>query len=283
MLQAHLRATLYWHESPDVSIDVLARFQGRNLTRSLTAMVCTSSQIRNHCERNESYDKFLGLELSRLQRAIAMLWHPIDPDALPLTKAYIEMRARKKNSKEARALTNANIPIKSKFDRDVIRASYILLLQDEEQQVDQLLQSIPMSVTGFEARQRRVKLFDEYHHDPRLQKLHEQCPRLEKIWNVLNERKAFYESQMRQAEKMRERRKAKEQEEMALENPFQGEKPAKQPARYQVAKRHQELQAHNERQAQQRKDLPLHETRVIKVIKPEKEEEEEEEDDVVRQ
>ena len=113
MLIAHLRATLYWHEFPDVSIDVLSRFQGHNLTRHLTAMLCTSSQIRNHCERNESYDKFLGLELSRLQRAIAMLWHPTDSDALPVTKAYTEMRTRKKNSKEARALTNANIPINS--------------------------------------------------------------------------------------------------------------------------------------------------------------------------
>ncbi|GIZ43021.1 hypothetical protein CKM354_000626600 [Cercospora kikuchii] len=208
-----------------------------------------------------------------------MLWHPTDPDALPLTKAYIEMRARKKNSKEARALTNANIPIKSKFDRDVIRASYILLLQDEEHQVDQLLQSIPISVTGFAARQRRVKLFDEYRHNPRLERLHEQCRLLEKIWSVLNERKALYESQMRQAEKMKERREAKEQEEMELENPFQEKKPAKQPARYQVARRqHLELQARNERQMQQRRDLPLHETRVIKVTVPEKEEEE---DDVV--
>ncbi|PPJ54645.1 hypothetical protein CBER1_07658 [Cercospora berteroae] len=199
-----------------------------------------------------------------------MLWHPTDPDALPVTKAYIRMRARKKNSKEARALTNANIPIKSKFDRDIIRASYILLLADEEQQVNQLLRSIPMNVTGFVARQRRVQLFDEYRHDPRLQKLHEQCPRLEKIWDVLSEKKAFYESQVRQAEKMRGR----------LEYPFQREKHANPIGRYQVARwKHQELQASNDRQAQQRKDLPLHEARVIRVIVPEKEEEEEKEEE----
>ena len=108
-----------------------------------------------------------------------------------------------------------------------------------------------MSVTGFAARQRRVKLFDEYCHDPRLKRLHEQCPRLERIWDVLNEKKALYESQVRQAEKMRARHKAKEQEAMEQADPFQVEKPAKSIRRYQVAGwRHEELQARHERQMQ---------------------------------
>lgn len=57
-----------------------------------------------------------------------------------------------------------------------------------------------------------MQLLDECRRDPRLQNLHKLCPRLKKIWNVLNEKKAFFQRQIEQAEKSRQKREAKLQE-----------------------------------------------------------------------
>ncbi|KAF2207640.1 hypothetical protein CERZMDRAFT_88309 [Cercospora zeae-maydis SCOH1-5] len=174
---AHLKAALYWHESPDTAIDFVCRLP----LKELVGRLCMSYEMREPCVQQDSYDRFLGLELTHWQRAVAMLWHPTNPDALTFTTLYTEMLQRKKDSKE-RKQTNRQPGILLEapaFVLDIPRAEYILRLQGQEEEINKLKTLMPVSAKAINALIQRQNLFQKFRKDPRLEKLHAQSPHLE--------------------------------------------------------------------------------------------------------
>ncbi|KAM3419511.1 hypothetical protein BST61_g2854 [Cercospora zeina] len=89
VFSSHVKALLYWHNDLEFALQATERYidqlpNGRPLGHLHDALTETTTKIHgNGRASQDSFDRYLKLPLHERRRAVAMLYHPTIPDAMP--------------------------------------------------------------------------------------------------------------------------------------------------------------------------------------------------------